>query len=467
MLNHGINTAIKDTSFLALNQSDVGVPFFVGCWPCHAGAGYTGQPQLVRSYDEAVALGGSADDWSKWTLCEAAYTHFVKFGMAPAIFVNVYDPATHCDTTATTATKSVVDHKIVLPIDTLSDGLVVKSGDDALVINTDYTVEYVDNALEIRLVKTSEYYSAESLTVIAKSADLTKITNDEIIAEFAKIDRCMPLLGTLPNLICAPGKSKIPAIAAAMARACKSDLWKAIAIVDLDTSSATSVDAVKTVKDANGFNDKDMVVCWPLVKVDGKIVNYSTVLTSKLAWLDHENDDVSSDSPSNKDIPISACVLADGSEVFLTMSEADTVSGAGVVTAINWTGWRAWGNYTAAAPEETDLAKKFICTNRMMQFLCNKFVKMYFDYVDRPISRVLIDAIVDDYNLYLNGLANAGAINSGEIAYVEANNSAADLIAGGFRLDCKTASPVPAQQINMVSEFSVEAFIRSFTKSEE
>lgn len=466
MLNHGINTAIKDTSFLALKQSDIGVPFYVGCWPCHAGAGYTGLPQLVRSFGEAKALGGYSENWSEWTLCEAAYVHFQKYGMSPAIFVNVYDPATHKTANATSASKTVESHKIVMPIDTLTDGLSVLSGETPLVLNTDYKVEYTDDALVISLLEASEYYSAASLIVSAKSADLTAITDAAVIAEFAKIDRCMPLLGTLPNLICAPGYSKKPAIAAAMAAACKNDLWKAIAIVDLDTASANAVASVKTYKDANGYTDKDMIVCWPLVKVDGKVVNYSTVICARLAFLDLENDDISSESPSNKPIPIDACVLANGDEVYLTLAEADTISGAGVVTALNWTGWRAWGNYTGCAPEQLDVAKKFISTNRMLKFICNRFVRMYFDYVDAPLSRILIDAIVDDFNIYLAGLANYGAIISGEIAYVNANNSVADLLAGKFRLDCTLASPVPAQRIDLVAEFSIDAFEASFAAKE-
>ena len=50
MLNHGINTYKEDTSIVAVQIATVGIPFFIGAWPCHTGKGYTGKPQYVTNH---------------------------------------------------------------------------------------------------------------------------------------------------------------------------------------------------------------------------------------------------------------------------------------------------------------------------------------------------------------------------------------------------------------------------------
>ena len=56
-LNHGINTYKSDTDFAAVKTAGVGIPLFIGAWPCHTAGGFTGKPQLVTSFGEAKELG--------------------------------------------------------------------------------------------------------------------------------------------------------------------------------------------------------------------------------------------------------------------------------------------------------------------------------------------------------------------------------------------------------------------------
>ena len=93
----------------------------------------------------------------------------------------------------------------------------------------------------------------------------------------------------------------------------------------------------------------------------------------------------------------------------------------------------------------------------MQDFICNTFVKTYWSYLDKPLTRVLIDAIVNSFNSWLAGLTHEGKLYKGEIAYVEDNNPTANLIAGHFRLDATVASPVPAQRADLFVEFDVDA----------
>lgn len=465
-LNHGINTYKNETQFTSVTKAQVGVPMFVGALPIHkVGAAFNGNPILVNNFDEAKALGYS-DAWRdasggpKWNLCQAAYGFLLLNAMAPAIFVNVFDPATH-KTAVAAADITVADHAVTLPEDAIDDaGLVVKNGETTLVKGTDYTVLYTDTACVIELKSTGSAYSAATLNVAYNKADLTAVTAAAVEAAFEKAELCKTMYNIVPDLFCAPGWSKNPAVAAVMAAKAPNinGLFRAKAVVDLDTSvsGADTYDDVATYKNTNGYTDENMIVCWPLAKVDNKLFDLSVLVCGMLARTDSDNGDLPYESPSNKAIQITGICNAAGAEIYLTVQQADAISySAGVVTCLNFGGFVVWGNYTGCWPGNSDVADCFIPTSRMMDFLSNTFVNTFWSYVDRPLSRVVIDAIVNSFNSYLDGLTSTGALLGGEIAYVEDNNTAADLLAGKFRLDLEMASSVPAQQINLFSEFSV------------
>ena len=46
MLHHGINTYKDETNFATVKTAGVGIPFFVGAWPCHSAGGFTGKPHI-------------------------------------------------------------------------------------------------------------------------------------------------------------------------------------------------------------------------------------------------------------------------------------------------------------------------------------------------------------------------------------------------------------------------------------
>ena len=97
MANHGVNVNEVATSLAAPTAAATGIPFFVGCAPIHTveSPAPLNVPVLITSWDEYKEKLGYCEDWANFQLCEAAYSHFVDFGMQPAIFVNVFDPATH------------------------------------------------------------------------------------------------------------------------------------------------------------------------------------------------------------------------------------------------------------------------------------------------------------------------------------------------------------------------------------
>ena len=63
----------------------------------------------------------------------------------------------------------------------------------------------------------------------------------------------------------------------------------------------------------------------------------STQLCGLMATVDAENRGIPYESPSNKNLKMDACVLADGTPVNLTWNQVDLIAGSwGVVTAVTF-----------------------------------------------------------------------------------------------------------------------------------
>ncbi len=466
-LRHGINTYKDDTGVVSVQTAAVGIPYFIGAWPCHKGKGFTGKPQLATDFAQAEELGGFSRDWRnsdgspKWNLCQAMYAYHSMMGMSPAIFYNVYDPAKHKK--AVTATSfTVSEHIAALPADAIiNDNLSVTpvGSTPALVRGTDFEAYYAEDALFIELLSTSTYYSADTLKIGYDIADLSSIKAADIEEAVESIELCRSVVGKVPDLICAPGWSSNPTVAAVMAAKAPSinGLFRAKAVVDLDSKAANDYSKVLKQKNDNGYNSEDMIVCWPMVKNGDYLFDLSVIVCALIAKVDSDNGDCPYESPSNKSISITGAVCAEGTEITLSLPQADTVSVAdGVVTVLNNGSWTLWGNYLGCYPTESDIAKTFICTNRVQDWLCNTFINTFWQYIDKPLTPALRDAIINAYNAWLNGLCAEGKLYGGEIRYSDELNPVTNLMNGMFRLDCQAASPVPAQQIDMHVIYSVD-----------
>ncbi|MBE6537938.1 MAG: phage tail protein [Ruminococcaceae bacterium] len=470
MLNHGINTYKSDTSFSAVKTAAVGIPLFIGAWPCHMAAGYVDTPVLATSFAEAKEKGGYSNEWRnsdfspKWNLCQAMYSHFKLFGMSPAIFINVFDPSKHTEAMAETSVE-VENHIAKLSADVIATDLIVKAGETALSEGTDYEIIYDDGCF-IELLKEGAGYEATSLTVSGKTADPSAIKATDIEAAIEKADLCKTVLGIIPDLICAPGYSKLPSVAAVMAAKAPSigGLFYGKAVCDIDSSAtgAPTYDKVLKWKNDNGYTDENMIDAWGIAKVGDYLFDMSVIVCGQIASVDTENGGCPYESPSNKSLSISGLCNEAGEDINLTLAQADIVSTtAGVVTAFNFDGWVLWGNHTACYPASADVAEYFICTNRMHDWINNTFTNTFWSEIDKPMTRVRIDSIVNSFNSWLAGLIHEGKLYGGQIEYIADNNPAASLVGGKIRLDTTFASPVPMQQINMYSEFDVDTLVSS------
>lgn len=465
-IRHGVYVSEKQTSVSTPVVAPSGIPFVIGASPIQSAEApaKVGIPQLCSSYDEFVAAFGYSDDWASYNLCEAAYSHFKLFGCQPIIFVNLLDPATMNGSQAA-ADIDVVNHRAELPIEAIDDtNLVVKTSGgtgNAYVKDTDYAVFYSGEHCYVELLA-GTHYDETALNIAYKKVTPSSVTATVVSQNMDTMELCLSTIGTVPDLILAPGYTESNLVSAVMATKAAgiNGLFRAKAIIDIDSSNASGAvrayTGVSAYKTANNLTDENEILCWPQVKLGSKQFHMSVQLAGLMAQVDSGNE-CPYESPSNKNFKMDTLVLQDGTVVNQTKAQADTINGVGVVTALNFmaSGWVCWGNYTACYPSNTDVKDYFIPVSRMFDWVANTLIQTFWSKLDSPMNRRLIDTILDSSNIWLNGLTGRGFLLGARAEMLEAENPLTDLMQGIIRIHIYMTPPSPAQEIDFVLEYDV------------
>lgn len=465
---HGVYFSEEPTSILPPRTVGAAMPVVFGTAPVHLvedGSVPVNTPVLCNTYKEAVAACGYSDDWGSYTLCEFMSAFFGLFNVAPVVLVNVFDPATH-KTAVTAEELTFVDGVI----DTGHPGIVgdpeVKNESETVLIEgTDYAVDAIAGTIS-RLTDGS-LTAGETVTVSYEYGDPSLVTTANIVGGIDTttmkatglelVDSVFPMFRLVPGQIVAPGWSHDTTVAATMtAKAGNINKhFKAIAVIDLDSSSdgaAVYTDA-PSLKNLNNFMDEQQVICWPKVKLGDNEYWMSSQVAGLLAQIDADNEDIPYKSPSNHSFQMDSAV-ADGEEVWLGPDQANYLNGNGIVTALNFIGgWKCWGNRTGCYPAVTDVKDAFLPIRRMFNWIGNTLTTTYWQKVDFPITRRLIETIVDSANIWLNGLAAREFILGGRVEFQSEENPSTDTMDGKIKFHVYITPPSPAREIDFILEY--------------
>lgn len=403
---HGVYSGEVPTALLPARYVDTNVVFAVGTAPVHTLAAgktaYVNTPRLYNSYDAFVGEMGWSEDWNAYTLCEVAESHFAKYGAAPLVCVNVFDPATHLDEEGAPDPAAVTSAHIIGGID---------------------------------------------------SATLRK-TGLELVSE------CFPRYRLVPGSLLAPRFSEESAVAVSMGAKSKgiNGLFNALALADVPTAEVPLYTDVPGYKERNNLTDERLVLCWPTIALGDRRYHLSTQLAGRISMTDSENGNSPHVSPSNKRAYMdrAVTVAADGTEteIWLGLTENNYLNGQGIVTVNNFDGgWKFWGNRTACYPSVTDPKDAFIPIRRFFNWYQNTFILTYFSQVDGPITKRFIERILKSEQIRLDGFTSRGIINGGRISYLEAENPLTDIMDGLLRFHLWLSPPPPARSIEGIFEF--------------
>ena len=194
------------------------------------------------------------------------------------------------------------------------------------------------------------------------------------------------------------------------------------------------------------------VICYPHLKVydtatdSERLEPFSQRLAGVIAKVDHEKGYWW--SPSNNEIlgitgmerPITASITD-------PQSETNILNENGIVTVFNsfGTGYRVWGNRSAAFPAQTD-PKNFISVRRTADIIAESIEFSTMQFLDRPIT-VVIDGVLSMVNAFIRTLIGRGALVDGKCWFPKDKNPPDQLAAGRLVFDYSIMPPTPAERI--------------------
>ena len=475
-IKHGVYNTELPTQIGKPRQTTSGIQFIVGTAPIHRLANpakAVNQMFLISSLAQAKAALGYSEEFDAFDLCQSMYMDFSVLKVAPAIFVNVLDPAVHkTAVAATTCTvtngQALLDKKYML----IDANLVVKNGDDVLVKGEDYVAKHnEDDKLVITLLLET---MPASITVQGNQLNPSAVTATDIIggedAEtgvvtgLSLINDVYTKFGINAATIVCPNWSKNATVAAAMVAVCEdiSGVFKAETIIDVDSSTYTKYTDAEAMKASMGIKSPHAFMVWPKVKIGSHILSGSVNVAAVTQYTDDQNGGVPNISPSNKAAYIDAVVLADGTEVLLNPEQGNVLNTVGIATFVKAEGLKVWGNYSAAYPDNDDPKDKFWCIRRFFSWHGNNFIRNYFAQVDNPMNKKLIDAVIDSENRVLNGYVANGQCAAASIELSDENTSET-LAAGKLYFNTVITPFPPAQEIHNTLSFDPDALAEALT----
>jgi len=468
---HGVGTLEIPTAIIPPVTTTAGLPVVIGTAPVNLVSGevLVNKPILAYSYGEAVLKLGYSDDFDNYTLCEFVSSHFALFNTGPVVLINVLDPKIHKK--PGTETLTITKGETILKVPgILIPSLVVKSVDGSTTHPKDaYETEFDDEGNLHIFTEVANEIKVEFDQLDPDAVKATDIiggvSQDGIYKGLELINHIFPMFRLVPGLIVAPKFSTDVSVAAVMAAKAANinGLFKALSLVDIPTDKVRDYTKVAAYKNDNNLTSTFQAVFWPKVSIGGKQYHMSTQAAGVINVTDAGVGGVPYKSPSNKNLQADSAVLADGTEITLGQDQAAYLNGQGIVTALNFIGgWKLWGNRTGIYPGVTDPKDSFIAVRRMFNNEQNQLILTYWQKVDDPMNRKLIETIVDSKNIDLNGKRARGFILGGRVEFLESENPITALIDGKITFHMYLTPPVPAREIEFLVEFDVTYFKNLF-----
>ena len=479
---HGVYNTEQDTSLTTPIQGSAGLQVIFGTAPIHLAkdpAKAANTPKLCYSFKECQEAVGYSDNFKDFTLCQSIDACFRVFNVAPIILVNVLDPAKAAHVTKNEAANiEVADNVAVYETKYVMLGtLEVKNGEATLTAETDYTAAHDDDGNVVITLLSEAAKKATSLSVASTSINPAGVTYEDVVGGvdastgvetgLELVRHIYPKLGMVPGLLLAPGWSHNAVVAAALQAKTEeiNGVFDCCAYLDIAANSdgATVYTDAKTAKEKLGATSAYSAVFWPMAAVGDKVYSMSAMAAALTSYNDASNGDVPYESPSNKDLRITGTVLEDGTEVVLDQQQANDVLNAnGIITAINANGFKLWGNNTAAYPSTTDPKDRWLAVRRFFNWDGNNFIRTYFQKVDKPGNKRLIQSIVDSQNIVGNGYVARDYCAGYRVEFRSDENPVTNLLAGHLTIHTFLAPYIPAEFIENIREYDVNALQAAF-----
>lgn len=391
---HGVETIEIDKGARPIRTVKSAVVGLIGTAPM----GPVNTPTIVLSEKDAAQFGSITDPTSAGHTIAQALDAIFDHGAGTVIVVNVFDPAVH--TVTAEAGKTPIDaSQIIGTIDGAGKRTGLKALDDT----------YSMFGFNAKLLIAPTYATLASVTA-------------ELIVMAGKL-RAMALIDAPAGLT----------------------VQQAVAgrgvggAINFQTSSERAI------------------LCYPHLKVYDPLLKADRLepMSPRLAGLICATDTERGYwwSPSNQDFKgVVGAERAITARVNDPQSEANLLNENGITTVFNsfGTGFRAWGNRSAAWPSVSH-PKNFVNVRRTADVLHESVEYAMLQFIDRPINDALIDDIKGSVNGFIRTLIGRGALIDGACTYDAAKNPSTELASGHLTFDITFMPPTPAERISFES----------------
>ena len=118
---------------------------------------------------------------------------------------------------------------------------------------------------------------------------------------------------------------------------------------------------------------------------------------------------------------------------------------------------------TAAYPSTTDPKDRWLAVRRFFDWDGNNFILTYFQIVDKPGNKRLIQSIVDSQNIIGNGYVARDYCAGYRLEFKEDENPITDLLDGKLTTHTYLAPYIPAEKIVNIREYDTAALEAALT----
>lgn len=429
------------------------VPIYVGTAPVGTvagGAARVNVPVLIKSFADAVARLGYSEDWESFTLCEAMHAHFTLYGVAPVIFINVFDPTVHVPSEGATGSAALTPANGRLTISSASRIVLDSVAIEGKVKGTDYTIAYDWQTEIIHIVEMRPgALGASELNVTWSVCDPSAVKDSDVVGEtdgegvntgVYAVRSVYQQTGCVPSLLLAPGYSEHKEVHDAMVRAATdvNGHWQMMLFTDIPIlygETQMTLTGAASWKQQNGYSTPYEKVHFPRFKtLDGRIYHLSVLECAIKQQVDAGTGGIPYRTASNTEL-ISAQGLFFGADTLCVDDDvlSQKLNRNGITTAAYVGGaWVLWGAHMADYSGGTGVQESAADTTRMMMiYLCNDFQRRRAREVDMPMTRTRLNAIAFEEQAILDALVSAGALIYGKVE-VASSGSDGDFARGDF-----------------------------------
>lgn len=394
------------------------------------------------------------------------------YGASTVIVVNVLDPAIHKSAvTGETLTLSAVTDRGQLAhggLTTLS--LTDSTGESTYAVDIDYAVDLV-NGLVTRVPGGAIPVGA-TLKASYDHADPSLVTPAEILGAVNPAGQRTGMkalkdtyndLGFFAKILIAPGFATLNSVSSEMIAL--ADEIDAIAYIDapVGTTFAQAI-AGRGPNGAINFNTSSERVrlCYPHVIGYDPDTNaerleplsvHAAALRAKVDldkgfWWSSSNQEL---------LGVIGVERKLSARIDDPQSEVNLLNEQGITTVFNsyGSGYRLWGNRTAAWPTVTHM-KNFENVRRTGDVLNESLRYFSLQYIDMPINQALIDALIESANAYGRKLIGDGALLGYKAWFDPARNEQTELAAGHLLINYKYTPPPPLERLTYETEITSE-----------